>query len=142
MLLLLSLCPGCYLSHQLEDADGGVDAGRDARVTDALSDVKRSPPLPRDAGRDSGFVTGPDGCKDYGEPAPRCDEPGPCPGDSECVSGVCCVGPYHARSPDGRCVWSCSRGTRPCVYECVCRSGFVETGTDSIGRRVCEPRGP
>lgn len=55
-----------------------------------------------------------------------------------------CVGPYHLKADDGRCVWSCSEGTEPDPRainsnesECVCQPGLVEVGTDRFGRRVC-----
>ncbi len=50
-----------------------------------------------------------------------------------------CPRPYHVKTPDGRCVWSCSKGTTPdrASGECVCKQGLKETGKDRFGRRVC-----
>jgi hypothetical protein len=37
-----------------------------------------------------------------------------------------CQGPYRVPANDGRCVWSCSQGTRPSSGgECECRAGLV-----------------
>ncbi|MFH1256948.1 MAG: dockerin type I domain-containing protein, partial [Candidatus Diapherotrites archaeon] len=61
-----------------------------------------------------------------------------------CKDGACvCPKPYHGISPDGRCVWSCSEGTTPdtASNECICKEGYVETGTDQFGRRVCTLQG-
>jgi len=57
-------------------------------------------------------------------------------------AAVSCVGPYHVLASDGRCVWSCGAGTQPddpnnSSGQCVCQSGYTESGTDSFGRRVC-----
>jgi hypothetical protein len=37
--------------------------------------------------------------------------------------------------------WSCSVGTTPsnCLSQCVCQEGYVVTGEDEFGRRICEP---
>ena len=52
--------------------------------------------------------------------------------------GPNCPGPYHVLTNDGRCVWSCSAGTQPGASgECECQPGYVETGQDNFGRRVC-----
>ena len=50
-----------------------------------------------------------------------------------------CPGPYHARAADGRCAWSCGRGTRPSPAsgECTCQRDMEEVGTDDRGRRIC-----
>ncbi|MBI4094380.1 MAG: hypothetical protein HY436_01075 [Candidatus Liptonbacteria bacterium] len=50
-----------------------------------------------------------------------------------------CPAPYHVLTFDGRCVWSCGAGTQPSntTNECVCQAGYVQTGTDAFGRRVC-----
>lgn len=55
------------------------------------------------------------------------------------VSATSCVGPYHVFAPDGRCVWSCGTGTTPdnVSNQCVCQSGYIESGTDQFGRRIC-----
>jgi hypothetical protein len=54
-----------------------------------------------------------------------------------------CDAPYHVLSPAGVCFWSCGSGTTPDRNdpsgECLCMSGYVETGTDALGRRVCSP---
>ena len=50
-----------------------------------------------------------------------------------------CPSPYHVITSDDRCVWSCGTGTTPDTIsnECVCQSGYTQTGTDSFGRRTC-----
>jgi len=55
----------------------------------------------------------------------------------------CCdTSAYHVWTKRNTCVWSCSKGTTPdkstSCGDCVCKKGYVETGTDSFGRRVCE----
>lgn len=50
-----------------------------------------------------------------------------------------CPGPYRIIASDGNCKWSCSQGTMPGdSNECVCKPGYIETGKDSLGRRICE----
>ena len=54
----------------------------------------------------------------------------------------CCdVSQYHVWTKRQRCVWSCGAGTRPDLKtpcgECVCKTGFKETGEDKFGRRTC-----
>jgi len=68
-------------------------------------------------------------------PAPRPQVKSNCP-DAVAAS---CKRPYWNLSSDGRCVWSCAKGTRPdpVTKECVCRTGFVQTGKDPSGRRIC-----
>ena len=54
-----------------------------------------------------------------------------------------CQGPYRVPTNDGRCVWSCSQGTKPGPSgECECRRGLVETARDIYGRRVCTAQPP
>ena len=54
-----------------------------------------------------------------------------------------CQGPYRVPTNDGRCVWSCSQGTKPASNgECECRPGLVETARDIYGRRVCTAQPP
>lgn len=68
---------------------------------------------------------------------PMGDGPSPTP-EPSATGG--CVAPYHVLSNDGRCVWSCASGTEPDPTggnECVCAPGFVEVGTDVLGRRIC-----
>lgn len=50
-----------------------------------------------------------------------------------------CPRPYHVATDDGRCVWSCSEGTRPddASGECVCQAGLREVDQDRSGRRIC-----
>lgn len=54
-----------------------------------------------------------------------------------------CPGPYHVKTSDGRCVWSCGAGTTPDLTagldgECVCKPGYTESDDkDKFGRRVC-----
>ena len=54
---------------------------------------------------------------------------------------LCCGGSnYWVKTPDDRCVWSCGVGTTPdkkTCGECVCKDGFVSSGVDTFGRRVC-----
>ena len=51
-----------------------------------------------------------------------------------------CPTPYMKASPDGRCVWSCSEGTKPdkTTWQCICRSDKVAVGLDQFGRRICQ----
>ena len=50
-----------------------------------------------------------------------------------------CPEPYHKLTDDGRCLWSCYPGSTPGANnECVCKPGYVETGKDKSGRRICE----
>jgi hypothetical protein len=60
------------------------------------------------------------------------------------LSPATCTGPYHVRTPDGRCVWSCGVGTQPSNPndpngKCVCQPNYIQTGTDSFGRSICSP---
>ncbi len=51
-----------------------------------------------------------------------------------------CLAPYHVLTSDNRCVWSCSEGTQPsnvAPYDCVCKPGLTQTGTDEFGRAIC-----
>ncbi len=50
-----------------------------------------------------------------------------------------CPKPYHVLASDGRCVWSCAKGTKPDKKsgQCVCKSGFKQAGVDKFKRRVC-----
>ncbi len=50
-----------------------------------------------------------------------------------------CPSPYHIITSDDRCVWSCGTGTTPdsVSNECICQSGYTQTGTDTFGRRTC-----
>lgn len=50
-----------------------------------------------------------------------------------------CEGPYRKRVADGRCVWSCGRGTtpEPATNSCVCSPGLTEKRKDASGRRIC-----
>lgn len=79
-------------------------------------------------------------CRD--DPAPV--DAGPRPLDASRApdatpDAAACVGPYHAPTPNGGCVWSCATGTQPdpVSNECVCQPGKTETGVDKFGRRVC-----
>ena len=50
-----------------------------------------------------------------------------------------CPSPYRLMTDDGRCLWSCYPGSTPGANnECVCKPGYVETGKDKLGRRICE----
>ncbi len=53
-----------------------------------------------------------------------------------------CPKPFHVLTDDGRCVWSCAAGTTPdtTTNECVCQTGYYQTGTDIFGRRVCKSK--
>ena len=53
-----------------------------------------------------------------------------------------CPKPYHVVNSNGQCVWSCGEGTTPSTTtnECVCQRGYIQTGTDQWGRRVCKSR--
>ena len=63
-----------------------------------------------------------------------------------CQNGKClrkeksCPGPYHISMEDGRCVWSCGKGTKPDTKtnECVCKDDYIEIEIDEKGRRVCD----
>lgn len=55
---------------------------------------------------------------------------------------ITCPGPYHNRTNENTCVWSCGTNTQPddpnnSSGQCVCQAGFTESGTDQFGRRVC-----
>lgn len=54
-----------------------------------------------------------------------------------------CPGPYHRLVSKNQCVWSCGLGTQPDnpsnrFGQCVCQPGYVESGADSFGRRICK----
>ena len=51
-----------------------------------------------------------------------------------------CPSPYQGLSRDGRCVFTCARGTQPdpASGECICRPGLDEVATDDRGRRICD----
>ena len=46
--------------------------------------------------------------------------------------------PYYGLSRDGRCVFTCARGTQPdpASGECICRPGLDEVATDDRGQRI------
>lgn len=58
-----------------------------------------------------------------------------------CNNGAClCSPPYHELlSSQDSCQWICGAGTTPSATtnECVCQTGYTETGKDSLGRRIC-----
>jgi len=55
-------------------------------------------------------------------------------------SSQACPSPYMGISPDGRCGWSCSKGTRPDpkTWQCICQPDKDEVGKDRFGRRICQ----
>ncbi len=51
-----------------------------------------------------------------------------------------CPAPYQTPTADGiTCTFTCASGTVPnqSSGQCVCRRGYVETGADNQGRRIC-----
>ncbi|MBI5411567.1 S-layer homology domain-containing protein [Candidatus Peregrinibacteria bacterium] len=51
-----------------------------------------------------------------------------------------CPAPYHVLTSGNLCVWSCGVGTTPDTVsnQCVCQDGYVNNGTDSLGRLACK----
>lgn len=67
------------------------------------------------------------------------DYPSKTQGDKVVNPTARCPKPYRKLTDDGRCLWSCYPGSTPGANnECVCKPGYIETGQDKLGRRICE----
>ena len=54
-----------------------------------------------------------------------------------------CPAPYQTPNADGvTCTFTCAQGTVPdqASGQCVCQQGYVQTGADNQGRRICGPQ--